>query len=157
VGTFGGQAGQSAGQATNVVTDFVHIRGESRSHDMRFARRITAAYRQAFQTAGGQVRDHQGRTAKVRFRSQRDYFSFRLKPTAPVVRHACTAIEKAGFQPTLRIANGGLDANWIVRHGIPTITIGAGQNNIHTVGEYVDLAEFVKGCRVALTLATLES
>src|SRR5262249_9226826 len=33
VGSFGGQEGSSAGVATNVVTDYVLIRGEARSHD----------------------------------------------------------------------------------------------------------------------------
>jgi tripeptide aminopeptidase len=53
-------------------------------------------------------------------------------------------------------SNGGLDANWLVRHGIPTVTIGSGQYDIHTVKEYVDLPEFAVGCRLAVALATLE-
>ena len=36
------------------------------------------------------------------------------------------------------------------------VTIGAGQYEIHTVNEYVDLPEFVKGCRLAVALATLD-
>jgi tripeptide aminopeptidase len=36
------------------------------------------------------------------------------------------------------------------------VTIGAGQNNIHTVDEFVDLTEFVNGCRMALAVAMLE-
>ena len=46
----------------------------------------------------------------------------------------------------LRVTNGGLDANWMVKHGIPTVTFGAGQNEIHTVKEWVDLPEFEAGC-----------
>ena len=34
--------------------------------------------------------------------------------------------------------------------------IGAGQNEVHTVKEYVDLAEFANGCRLAVALATAE-
>jgi tripeptide aminopeptidase len=79
-----------------------------------------------------------------------------LKDDAPVVRHAQAAAVRTGLQPSLRIGNGGLDANWLVRHGIPTITFGAGQNNIHTVEEYVDLPTFLAGCRMALALATSE-
>jgi len=48
----------------------------------------------------------------------------------------------------------GLDANWLVRHGIPTVTFGAGQNNVHTVDEYVNLDDYLEGCRFALALAT---
>jgi tripeptide aminopeptidase len=153
IGPFAGKGGGSAGLATNIVTDYVHIQGEARSHDRRFVRTITRAYRDAFQQAAGQVRDDRGRGARVRFRTRLDYHPFRLKPTAPVVRHALAAAEQAGLAPTLRVTNGGLDANWLVRHGIPTVTFGAGQNNVHTTEEYVELNDFLAGCRYALALA----
>ena len=54
------------------------------------------------------------------------------------------------------MGNGGLDANWLVSHSVPTVTFGAGQNHIHTTEEYVDVESFVEGCRMALALATLE-
>jgi tripeptide aminopeptidase len=154
VGRFAGRDGKSAGEATNVVTDYVHIHGESRSHDARFAKAITRAYRDAFTQAAGQVLDDRGRKAKVKFTSRLDYHPFRLKDDAPVVRRARDAALRAGLQPSLRIGNGGLDANWLVRHGIPTVTFGAGQNNIHTIEEYVDVPMFLKGCRMALAIAT---
>ena len=125
--------GKCAGEATNVVTDFALVRGESRSHDAQFVRAITAAYRDAFQSAASQVTDHQGKKAKVHFEARRDYYPFRLKENAPVVQAAVAAAESLGWEPDLRITNGGLDANWLVRHGVPTITFGAGQNNVHTV------------------------
>jgi tripeptide aminopeptidase len=153
VGSFAGRDGASAGQATNVVTDYVHLRGESRSHDPRFARAISRAYRDAFARAAGRVTDHKGRKARVRFTSRVDYHAFRLADDAPVVRHALAAARCAGLRPTLRVGNGGLDANWLVRHGIPTVTFGAGQNRIHTTDEYVDLPLFLAGCRLALALA----
>jgi tripeptide aminopeptidase len=155
VGSIGDREGHSAGTATNVVTDFALVRGESRSHDLRFISTITAAYRAAFRSAGQRVKNHQGRTAKVKFQARRDYYPFHLKESSPVVRHALAAAKQAGFEPALRVGNGGLDANWLVRHGVPTITFGAGQNQIHTVDEFVDVPEFLHGCRLALALATL--
>jgi tripeptide aminopeptidase len=157
VGSFGDGEGRSAGTATNVVTDYAVLRGEARSHDRRFVSRITAAYREAFRQAASQVRDQAGHGARVRFHRRREYYPFRLKRSLPVVGHAMAAAEQAGLQPGLRISNGGLDANWMVRHGIPTVTIGAGQHNIHTVDEYVDLDEFAGGCRMVLALATAAS
>jgi tripeptide aminopeptidase len=156
VGVFGGRDGRSAGEATNVVTDFVRLRGESRSHRLSFVRAITRAYRDAFRSAAKQVRDHRGRGARVRFDAAVDYYPFHLKPAAPVVRHANAAAKRAGLEPVLRVTNGGLDANWLVRHGIPTVTFGAGQNNIHTKEEYVELSDFADACRLALALATHE-
>jgi tripeptide aminopeptidase len=154
IGTFGDRDDRCAGLATNIVTDYVLIRGESRSHEAKFVSTITRAYREAFQSAARKVVNDRGKTARVKFQARRDYYPFRLKPTSQVVRHAVAAAERAGREPTLRITNGGLDANWLVRHGIPTITFGAGQNQVHTVEEFVDLKEFVDGCRMALALAT---
>ncbi len=102
------------------------------------------------------MKDDRGRPAKVKFMSRLDYHSFRLKDDAPVVRRAVRAAEGIGLTPALKVGNGGLDANWLVRHKIPTVTFGAGQHEIHTTEEYVDVKEFVDGCRMALALATLE-
>ncbi len=90
----------------------------------------------------------------MRFRRRRDYFPFRLKADSPVVRLAQAAAQRAGWQASLPITNGGLDANWLVRHGIPTITFGPGQNRPHTIEEYVEIADFLDCCRLALALAT---
>lgn len=156
VGVVSGADDKAAGDATNVVTDFVHVKGESRSHDAKFVRDITAAFKSAFTKAAAKVKDDRGRTAKVKFTSRLDYVPFRLKPDAPVIRRAEAAVRAIGRAPNLRVTNGGLDANWMVKHGIPTVTFGAGQNEIHTVKEFVDLQEFEDGCRVALALATAE-
>jgi tripeptide aminopeptidase len=155
VGSIGDGHGRSAGTATNVVTDYARVVGESRSHDAKFTREITAAYKEAFRAAVAAVRNEAGKTAKVKFTARLDYHPFRLKPDAPVVAHARAAAESIGLTPTLKVGNGGLDANWFVRHGVPTVTLGAGQNNIHTVDEFVDLTEFLAGCRMAVALATL--
>ena len=69
---------------------------------------------------------------------------------------AQAAARHAGWETVLRSTNGGLDANWLVRHGVPTVTFGAGQNNPHTVEEFVSVPDFLDGCRYALSLATLE-
>jgi tripeptide aminopeptidase len=153
VGTFGGRNGQSAGDATNVVTDYVHIRGEARSHSKRFVRTIVDAYKNAFRAAADRMRNDKGRRAKVKFCTRLDYHPFRLRSETPVVQQALAAARSIGLKATTRVTNGGLDANWMVRHAIPTITFGAGQRNVHTVEEYVDLADFLNGCRLALALA----
>lgn len=155
VGVFEGKEGKPAGDATNVVTDYVHVKGEARSADAPFAAAITEAYRDAFTKAATLVPDSGGATAKVTFTAKAAYPPFKLEPSAPVVEHARRAAQSLGLEPKCVFSNGGLDANWFVNHGVPTVTIGAGQNEIHTVSEYVDLPEFVQGCRMAVALATL--
>jgi tripeptide aminopeptidase len=157
VGRFGGKDGQSAGEATNVVTEYVLIHGEARSHDADFVRQITQAYSDAFHAAADTARNDEGKAARVRFEKRLDYKPFRLKESSPVVRLAQAAAQSVEIPTTLRVTNGGLDANWLVRHKIPTVTIGAGQHNPHTVDEYVDLGEFLEGCRLAVALATWQA
>jgi len=156
-GIFGGKGGKAAGDATNVVTDYVHIVGEARSADEAFSKAITAAYRDAFIKAGSMVKDTGGESAEVKFSSRAAYPPFNLKPDDPVVTHAKRAVESIGLKPTTIFSNGGLDANWLVRHGAQTVTIGAGQYEIHTIKEYIDLPEFAQGCRLAVALATMEA
>lgn len=155
IGVFGGKDGTSAGNATNVVTDYAYLRGEARSPDDAFAASITRAYENAFQQAASEVVDSEGGKATVRFESRAEYPSFRLDENDPVVAHARRAVSSIGLEPTCHFSNGGLDANWLVKHGLPTVTIGAGQYEIHTVKEYVHLPEYHQGCRLAVALATI--
>jgi tripeptide aminopeptidase len=155
VGPVTGGEGRPAGDATNVVTDYIHVRGESRSHDAKFFPQITAAYKKAFENAAKKVKNSEGKTGKVKFRKQTDYHPFRMKDSLPVVKRAIEAVTANGGKPNVRTANGGLDANWMVRHGIPTVTFGAGQNEPHTVDEWINLDDYEKACALALKLATM--
>jgi tripeptide aminopeptidase len=155
VGVFGGKDGKPAGDATNVVTDYVHILGEARSADAAFAGRIVEAFGAAFAKAQAEVTDADGATAKVNFQARVSYPPFSIGEDSPAVLHARKAAQSIGLQPYTVASNGGLDANWLVKHGVPTVTFGAGQAEIHTVDEYVEIPEFVLGCRLAVALATL--
>lgn len=49
--------------------------------------------------------------------------------------------------------DGGMDANWIVAHGIPTVTLDVGQRFAHTPEEHLELDRFQTAIRLAITLA----
>lgn len=155
VGIFGGKDGKPAGDATNVVTDYAYLKGEARSPEAAFARQIALSFKDAFAMAKGEVKDASGATAEVTFDHKPAYPPFGLDKESAAVQHASKAVASLGLKPTYVFSNGGLDANWLDKHGIPTVTIGAGQYEIHTVNEYVDLPEFAQGCRLAIALATL--
>ena len=61
-----------------------------------------------------------------------------------------------GPEPDYVFSNGGLDANWLDKHGIPTVTIGAGQYEIQRSRSTWISPEYEKGCRLAILLATLD-
>lgn len=153
-GIFGGKDGKAAGDATNVVTDYARVVGEARSLDAAFAAAIAEGFRAAFEKAGGEVKDAGGDTAKVEFIAKTSYPPFKMDETTPAVQRAVRAAKSLGMEPTTELSRGGLDANWLVGHGVPTVTFGAGQAEIHTVHEYVDVEEFARGCRMAVAIAT---
>ncbi len=144
----------SGGEATNVVTDHVRIRAEARSHDPKFRQRIVNEIESAFKRAATTVRSIHGKQGRVRFDGRLDYDSFRLSQDEPCVAAAAAAIEAENLQPEFAVTNGGLDANWLTAHSIPTVTLGCGQRNIHTTSEQLDIAEFHRARRIALRLAT---
>jgi tripeptide aminopeptidase len=142
------------GEATNVVTDHVQLRVEARSHEPKFRERIVKEIQGAFERAACQVRNTAGKHGRVKFDGRLDYESFRLSRDEPCVAAAAAAIRAEGLEPELAVTNGGLDANWLTAHGIPTVTLGCGQRNIHTVQEELDITEFQTARRIALRLAT---
>jgi tripeptide aminopeptidase len=142
------------GDATNVVTDHVQLRAEARSHDPKFRARIVREIERAFRRAARAVRNAGGKCGRVAFEGRLDYEAFRLARDEPSVVAAMKAVEAEGREPELAISNGGLDANWLTAHGIPTVTLGCGQRNIHSVGEELDIADFHLARQIALRLAT---
>lgn len=142
------------GSATNVVSDLVLIQAEARSHVPAFRKRTVGEIEKSFRRAAKQVRSSDGRCGRVSFKGSLDYEAFCLKKDDPSVQAAAAALEATGNQVDYAIANGGLDANWLTAHGIPTVSLGCGQHDIHTVAEWLDLKEFHNARRIALHLAT---
>ena len=112
------------------------------------------AIEKAFADAAKQVKSADGRTGKATVVGRLDYEAFRLTDDEPCVAAAREAVAAIGLAPRLDISNGGLDANWMAANGVPTVTLGCGQMDIHTTDEKLDLAAFENACRVALRLAT---
>lgn len=142
------------GKATNVVTPEVLIEAEARSHQPAFRRQIVREIQRAFQTAARSVKNTAGVCGRVKFEGRLDYEAFRLSADEPCVRAAEAAIRRAGGEPERAISNGGLDANWMTVHGIPTVSLGTGQLNPHTTQERLDTRQFHHACQIALLLAT---
>lgn len=139
------------GEATNQVMDALEIKGESRSHDPVFLEEITQTIEQCFHEAAASVSNVQGHRGSVAFFRQQDYPAFRMKADSPVVHATAKALKSVGLTLTTEITNGGLDANFLNRH-TPTVTLGAGQHNPHTIEEYADLDEYLTCCRLLLQL-----
>lgn len=155
----GGKRGTSnvgtirGGSATNVVAESAALKAEARGHDPAFRNRIVKAIETAFKEAAKKIKSADGKTGTVTIEGRLDYEAFRLADDEPCVVAAETAVKAIGLVPRREISNGGLDANWMAANGIPTVTLGCGQMEIHTTHEKLDLEAFENACRVALRLA----
>ena len=142
------------GEATNVVTDLVTIKAEARSHDPKFRAKLIREIEQAFHRAAKEVKNSEGKRGKVTIDGRLDYESFQLAADSSCVQLAEAAVRAIGREPIHAISNGGVDANWTNLHGIPTVTLGCGQKNVHMTSEMLDLPMYRDACRIALQLAT---
>ena len=155
----GGKRGTSnvgviqGGSATNVVAESATLKAEARGHDPAFRKRIVKAIETAFKEAAKRIKSVDGKTGKVTIEGRLDYEAFRLDDDEPCVVAAKEAVKAIGLAPRFEVSNGGLDANWMAANGIPTVTLGCGQMEIHTTHEKLDLEAFENACRVALRLA----
>ena len=140
------------GTGTNVVMDRLTIRCEARSHDPVFRKRIRDEYERAFRDAVAGTVNRQGRCATVSFGTGPCYESFALADDAPVVQVALRAADRCNLHLRPVSNDGGMDANWYNARGIPTVTFGLGERQVHTPDEWIDLQEFLGACRLAVEL-----
>lgn len=144
----------SGGAATNVVMPELTIKAEARSHNPRFRQKILNEFKKAFQNSAKTTKNSLGKRGSISFESHLKYDSFRLSEEEAAVQTAKQAIQKLGGHPEFTIGNGGLDANWMAAHGYPTVTLGCGQQDIHTTNETLMIDEYLKACQIGLLLAT---
>lgn len=142
------------GEATNVVMPNLKLKAEARSHDPKFRKRIVNEFEKAFRNAAKELATASGQRGSVTFTADLKYESFKIDGKSDCVLAAQAAIESIGLTPCLRISNGGLDANWMTANGLPTVTMGCGQQGIHTVNEMLHVESYLQACRVGLRLAT---
>ncbi|MGV3483549.1 MAG: M20/M25/M40 family metallo-hydrolase [Planctomycetaceae bacterium] len=145
------------GDATNVITPLVTLRAEARSHQEAMRRQIVAQIENAFRTAAKSVTNEDGKSGEIEFESRVDYESFALADDDPSVLAGEAAVRAVGREPYRNISDGGLDANWLFRHGLPAVTLGCGQRNIHTADERLCIADFLDSCRIALHLISSDN
>ncbi|MDC6448034.1 M20/M25/M40 family metallo-hydrolase [Alphaproteobacteria bacterium] len=155
IGYYGDSKGNCAGSSTNQVTDYVKINGESRSNDERFVSKITKVFEKSFVDASKLVKNSNKETSKILFTSNVDYYPFELEKNLNVVKYIKNSANKIQLKSDIVSCNGGLDANWLVKKGIPTVTFGNGHYNPHSLDEYLEISEYYDSCKLAISLAIL--
>ncbi len=111
-------------------------------------------FESAFAKAATESAAGEGKRGSVKIERRHLYEAFKLPDDDPSILAAEEAIRAIGLEPIRYVSNGGLDASWMSPRGIPTVTLGAGQMNIHTTSERLDIAAFKNACRIAMRIAT---
>ena len=140
------------GKGSNVVMPALHILAEARSHNPQFRRKIINTWQDAFRRAARDVTNIYGQHGTVVFGPGPTYEAYALPDDAPVVRKVQQAAKAIGLPVKLVSNDGGMDANWIVAHGIPCVTLSMGQRNIHTPNEWIDLHDFERACQLVIAI-----
>jgi tripeptide aminopeptidase len=143
----------NGGTGTNVVMPHLYILAEARSHSPEFRKAIIKAWQDAFNQAAKTTTNSLNQTGNVQFSPGPTYEPFSLPDDAPVIQAVESAAARCDINTKNVINNGGMDANWIVAHGIPAVTIGVGQRNAHTPDERLNLTRFKTACRLAIAIA----
>lgn len=135
------------GQATNIIPRQVVLEGEARSHDAdklaRQTEHMVACLVEAAREAE-QVIDGEQVPVVLEQQVISDYPRMAVAPEAGILQLVQQAGERLGRPIELRDGGGGSDANIFNEHGIETVILGTGMNDVHTVDESVRVSDMVR-------------
>ncbi|CAM3804738.1 M20/M25/M40 family metallo-hydrolase [Alkalicoccus chagannorensis] len=126
------------GSQTNIVCDRVEMKAEARSLVKEKMTAQTEAMRQALEQAASEA----GTDVDIDIHVV--YPGYKQAEEDEVVQRAKKAVEQIGRSPQVKSSGGGSDANIIAGHGIPTINLGTGYEEIHTTEERISIEELEK-------------
>ncbi|MBM7660945.1 tripeptide aminopeptidase [Bacillus mesophilus] len=126
------------GQQTNIVCDRVDILAEARSLVGEKMEAQVQKMKEAFESAASEM----GGRAEVEITVM--YPGFKYGEGDHVVEVARRAAASIGRTSELQKSGGGSDANVIAGHGIPTVNLSVGYEEIHTTNERMPIEELVK-------------
>lgn len=139
------------GGATNVVTDHVYLLAEARSLDAGKMEKQVAHMKDVFETTASDMGGH------AEIKSEVMYAALDAGKDSEVVDTAVKAIEAIGRTPDLISLGGGSDGNVFAGHGIDTVILGVGYENIHTTEERIPVEELVKVAELVTGIIKVQS
>ncbi|MCT2537466.1 M20/M25/M40 family metallo-hydrolase [Aquibacillus koreensis] len=126
------------GSKTNIVCDHVEILAEARSLVTEKMEAQVEKMKKAFEETAAQMGGSVDVDVKIM------YPGYKREAGDHVVEIARKAASTIGRESTLRQSGGGSDANVISGHGIPTVNLAVGYEDIHTTNERMPVSELVK-------------
>jgi tripeptide aminopeptidase len=143
--------GGGHGEQTNIVCDTVFVLAEARSLIHEKMEEQTQKMKEAYESAAAEM----GGRADVQIEVM--YPGFKFSDGDHVVEVAKKAAEKIGRPHKLLHSGGGSDANIIAGHGIPTVNLAVGYEEIHTTNERMPIEELTKTAEMVLAVIDVAS
>lgn len=134
------------GEATNIIPARVEMIGEARS---RNEQKLAAQTEHMIKTAEEAAARF---GAKVEIDLVNEYPAYKHDPNAPVLQMAVQAAGAIGLTPRLIPSGGGADANIYNSKGLPTVNLGTGMTNAHTLEESILVADLVKTAEYVVSI-----
>jgi len=134
----------SGGVATNIVPDSVEIKGEVRSHNEEKLDKVTSEICDTFNRIASR-HNINGNQARAECRVEKSYATFYVEENDPLVSLARQASQNLKLPDIVHRGGGGSDANILNQHGIKTVVIGTGMDNVHTLQEFITISSLENG------------
>jgi tripeptide aminopeptidase len=146
------------GEATNIITNLVTLRGEARSLDDAKLEAQTRHIIDCLEQAAAKYEvTVDGVTTRGRVESHvtREYYAMDVPDDSRVVRLVKQAAAKMGLEVQTMASGGGCDANIFNKRGIECANLGTGMRAIHTVKEWLDVKDMYASAEMTLEIMRL--
>ncbi|HZT58644.1 MAG TPA: M20/M25/M40 family metallo-hydrolase [Pyrinomonadaceae bacterium] len=146
------------GEATNIITNLVTLKGEARSLDDAKLEEQTRHMVKCLEDAAAKYEvTVDGVTTKGRVESDvsREYFAMDVSDDSRVVRLVKQAGARMGLKVETMASGGGCDANIFNKRGIECANLGTGMRAIHTVKEWLDVKDMYASAEMTLEIMRL--
>ena len=139
------------GSMTNIVSENCACEGEIRGYHHERVMELLEETKQIFEHVI-EVSKEPDKKAELLFSHEINIEAYAVEKNSGVVQRFCRACEKIGVEPELTETFGGSDNNVIVNQGIDGVVLSCGMNNAHSVHEYIEMEDLVKGAALVKEL-----
>ncbi len=146
----------SGGKATNIVPDYVELRGEARSHSSEKLKAQTDSMRKAVERAVADAKSEiNAELPRYEAEIELEYEHFDIDEDEQLITLAKRAATEMGKELNVLPGGGGSDANIFNEHGIKSVILSTGMDKVHTMEERIDVNDMVENANLLLNVLVL--
>ncbi|MDR2460382.1 MAG: M20/M25/M40 family metallo-hydrolase [Deltaproteobacteria bacterium] len=138
----------SGGKATNIVCDYLEIKGEARSHNEEelslYLKEVDKVFKETTAERG----------ARVEIDYTLEYPLFSVKEGDPIIQLASKVLDQLGIKAEVVQGGGGQDGNYFTQKGITAIGLATGYDYVHTEKEEQSISQLIKCGEVVAAIIT---